>query len=124
MDRLFIGDIVQTVWEENDKESNDIISKGDIHTYIIKKNAILYGTKNGSYVDIEELKKKDYNRILKENNRLKLRKKFLILPAKSLSELESLGNSASPQGIFVNLDTLKKYKSKEKLNSKSLLNIR
>lgn len=37
---------------------------GKVYDYILKQNAILYKTKNGGYVDIEELNKKKIIEVL------------------------------------------------------------
>ena len=113
---LYVGNIIQRI-DTNTKEDVEFVEDTENKLFIKKESALLYKTKTGAYVDLDEAKEK--SKILKWNLRKANKidtngsdKTFgndiMLMPGISLSETNDKQGLKS-SGIFVDEDSLVPY---------------
>ena len=125
---LYVGNIMQRTWYENEQKELYPAAEGNYMMFVKKEKAVLYKTKNGVYVDIDDLlKKADFRKVDKVEILDKAESSkngITIMPAVALSEV---GNETKSWGLdgtlgtFVDSESLTPYNELEK-EENSLIN--
>lgn len=109
---LYVGNIMQRTWFEEEVTGINKV-RGNIKCWIKKENAILYKTKNGGYVDLDDLQKKsDCKKVdsvnISDTDEI-TKNGIIIMPAVALSDVENVTKSWGMDGtlgIFVDSESL------------------
>lgn len=110
--RIYTGNIMVRTWVEDEVIGPNTVD-GHITCSKIKENAYLYKTKNGGYVDLEDvLNKSDYRKVDKVevgDSSVSSKNGITIMPAVALSKVEEATKSHGSDGtlgVFVDLESL------------------
>lgn len=124
INNLYIGNIMQRSWYEEYSTGGFVVS-GRMVCTTKKEKAILYKTKNGGYVHLNNLKRKsDFRKVDKieiTDCEKQTRNGIIVMPAIALSDI----NKPSPEGIlgnFVDSKTLQEYSGENPNTSISIKN--
>lgn len=128
---FYVGNIMQRTLNETSCNAFTMVVKSEISCFILKENAILYKTKNGGFVDVDNLSKKsDYKKV----NKVAIKDRFektnngiAIMPTVAISDAAKQTTSWGMDGtlgLFVDSESLSPCSSSAIKLTKKLLSKR